>query len=117
MQATPGNLACLEKFLNGASQIKFPPLQGTDLAGLDLSGFNLIRANLMDADLRGANLMAADVLFGNLIRADLRGANLQGATLQEVHWSGAIVQDCDLRHTKGIAPHQQQLLREGGAIF
>jgi hypothetical protein len=117
MPATPGNLACLEKFLSGSSQIKFPPLQGTDLVGLDLSGCNLIRANLMDADLRGANLAAADVMFGNLMRANLQGANLQGATLQEVRWSGAIVQNCDLRQTKGIAPQQQQLLREGGAIF
>jgi hypothetical protein len=117
MQATPGNLACLEQFLSGSSQIKFPTLQGTDLAGLDLSGFNLIRANLTDADLRGAYLIAADMMFSNLTRANLQGANLQGATLQEVRWSGAIVQDCDLRHTKGIAPHQQQWLRENGAIF
>jgi uncharacterized protein YjbI with pentapeptide repeats len=117
MRATPGNLACLEKFLSGSSQIKFPPLQGTNLAGLDLSGCNLIRANLTDADLRGANLAAADMMFGNLTRADLRDANLQGATLQEVRWSGAIVQGCDLRHTKGIAPPQQQWLRESGAIF
>jgi uncharacterized protein YjbI with pentapeptide repeats len=117
MKATPGNLACLEKFLSGSSQIKFPPLQGTNLAGLDLSGFNLIRANLTDADLRGANLVAADMMFGNLTRADLRDTNLQGATLQEVRWSGAIVQGCDLRHTQGIAPHQQQWLQESGAIF
>ena len=96
MPATPRNLSCLEKFLSGASQIKFPPLQETDLVGLDLSGFNLIRANFTDADLRGANFQGADLLFANFTRADLSGASLRGATLQEAWWTEAIIQGCDL---------------------
>jgi uncharacterized protein YjbI with pentapeptide repeats len=117
LQPTPGNLACLEKFLSRPHQIKFPSLQGTDLEGLNLSDTNLIRADFTDANLRGCHLENADVMFGNFSRADLRGANLKGATLQEARWLEAIVGGCDLRGSKGIAPSQQQQLLTHGAIF
>jgi uncharacterized protein YjbI with pentapeptide repeats len=114
---TPGNLACVEKFLTQPGRMKFPQLQGTQLAGLDLRSTNLIRANFTDSDLRGCCLKDADVMFGNFTRADLRGANLQGATLYETQWCAAQVEDCDLRSAKGIAPAQQQWLQEQRAIF
>jgi uncharacterized protein YjbI with pentapeptide repeats len=117
MIATPENLACLERFLYDSNRIKFPPLQGTNLAGLDLRGFNLIRANLTGANLQGTNLQAADMMFGNLTQADLSNANLQGATLQEVRWQDAIVQGCDFRHTRGITTQHRQWLEEAGAIL
>jgi Pentapeptide repeats (8 copies) len=112
-----GNLCCLMRFFGQPDRMKFPPLQGTDLAGLDLSGTNLIRANFTEANLPECNLQGADIIFGNFTRANLSNANLQGCTLNETRWPESIVVNCNFADTKGIPCFQQQLLIAKGAIF
>jgi uncharacterized protein YjbI with pentapeptide repeats len=115
--ATPGNLACVGRFLQHPDRQKFPQLQNTSLAHLDLSHTNLIRGNFTGADLQGCNLQQADIIFGNFTSTDLTSADLSGATLNETTWEGASVTNCRFTSTKGITPHQQQQLTDRGAIF
>jgi Pentapeptide repeats (8 copies) len=112
-----GNLRCLGKFFAQPDRMKFPQLQGTDLAGLDLSNTNMIRANFTDANLQNCNLQGADIIFGNFTRANLTQANLQRCTLNEACWQDSIVLDCILSGSKGIPLWQQQVLLTKGAIF
>jgi hypothetical protein len=117
LEPSPGNLHCLEKFFTQPGRMKFPQLQGTDLAELDLSNTNMIRANFTGANLQNCNLQGADIIFGNFTRANLTQANLQGCTLNETCWQESIVTDCLLCDSKGITPWQQQVLLTKGAIF
>ena len=117
LQPSPGNLRCLEKFFTQPDRMKFPQLQGTDLAGLDLSNTNMIRANFTEANLQNCNLQGADIIFGNFTRANLTNANLQDCTLNETCWQESIVSDCLLSGSKGIPLWQQQVLLTKRAIF
>jgi hypothetical protein len=117
LRPSPGNLRCLGKFFTQPERMKFPQLQGTDLAGLDLSNTNMIRANFTEANLQNCNLQGADIIFGNFTRANLTQADLQNCTLNETCWQESIVTDCVLSGSKGIPPGQQQMLVAKGAIF
>jgi Pentapeptide repeats (8 copies) len=117
LEPSPGNLHCLEKFFTQPERMKFPQLQGTDLAELDLSNTNMIRANFTGANLQNCNLQGADIIFGNFTRANLTQANLQGCTLNETCWQESIITDCLLCDSKGIPLWQQQILLSKGAIF
>jgi uncharacterized protein YjbI with pentapeptide repeats len=117
MTASSGNLRCLVKFFGQPDRLKFPQLQGTELAGLDLQGTNLIRANFTDANLEGCCLRSADLMFGNFTRANLTNADLSSCTLYETCWQDSIVIDSNFFDTKGITPSQQQsLLARGGCL-
>lgn len=90
---------------------------------VDFSGRDLSRVNLENADLRGARFDGADLTHANLMRADLEGATfvdanlsdavLTGAQLERTHfvgsrlvaahleyssWTGAVVEQTDLRN-------------------
>lgn len=117
LKPSSGNLHCLGRFFTQSGRIKFPQLQGTDLAELDLSNTNMIRANFTAANLQNCNLQGADIIFGNFTAANLTQANLQGCTLNEVCWQDSIVTDCLLFGSKGIALSQQQALLIRGAVF
>jgi hypothetical protein len=117
LRPTAGNLACLERCFARPDRLKFPPLQGTDLAGLDLGSCNLIRANFSQANLQGCSLVGADSMFANFTQADLRGADLRGATLQETLWHQAIVAGCNLQGAQGLGLEQQRWLAAQGAML
>jgi hypothetical protein len=117
LPATPQNLRCLGKFFTQPDRMKFPQLQGTDLAGLDLRNTNMIRANFTEANLQNCDLQGADIIFGNFTRANLIRANLQGCTVNETCWTESIVTDCILSYNKGLLLSQQRLLLTRGAIF
>jgi uncharacterized protein YjbI with pentapeptide repeats len=117
MVASSGNLRCLVNFFGQPDRLKFPQLQGTELAGLDLQGTNLIRANFTDANLQGCCLRSADLMFGNFTRANLTHADLSSCTLYETCWQDSIVINCIFFDTKGITPSQQQSLLARGGHF
>ncbi len=117
MEPSEGNIACVERFLNYPSQMKFPLLMGVDLTDLKLDGVNFIRANLTDANLTRCCLRDADLMFGNFSRANFSDANLRGATLNETIWTGTIVSGCDFRDTIGITLPQMCELSSRGGIF
>jgi hypothetical protein len=93
------------------------------LAGADLTGANLREANLHGADLYLANLAAADLTGAVLAGADPIGANLTGTRLIEAylfgtlllgaglsgaevtgaHFLSAVLANCDLSQTIGLA--------------
>jgi uncharacterized protein YjbI with pentapeptide repeats len=117
MPNTAGNRACVQRFLDNPQKVKFPPLQGADLAGLVLDGVNFIRGNLSAASLRGASLRGADLLFANFEKADLREADLTGATCHATRWEEALVAGCLFGEGRGLSDLQKQLLQARGAFF
>jgi uncharacterized protein YjbI with pentapeptide repeats len=111
------NIACIMRFLQNPSQLKFPNLMGADLSGLILDEVNFIRGNLLGANLRGSSLVNADVIFANFTNADLRNANLNGATLNETIWLNALVKECEFGEGIGLTNSQRQDLRIRGGRF
>ncbi|NJM72940.1 MAG: pentapeptide repeat-containing protein [Scytonema sp. RU_4_4] len=95
MHLNEANIACVMRFFQNPSQLKFPNLMGADLSGLILDEVNFIRGNLSGANLQGSRLVNADLIFANFTNADLRNANLNGATLNETIWLDALVEECD----------------------
>ncbi|WP_414589299.1 pentapeptide repeat-containing protein [Scytonema sp. PCC 10023] len=111
------NIACVMRFLQNPSQLKFPNLIGADLSGLILDEVNFIRGNLLGANLRGTSLVNADVIFANFSNADLRNANLTGATLNETMWLNTLVEECEFGEGVGLTKSQRQDLRLRGGRF
>ncbi len=114
---TNANQLCLRRFLADARRVKFPQLQGADLADLDLQGMNLIRAKFNNAQLQRCCLQSADLIFADFTGADLSDADLRHCTLHESQWTNTIVIRCDLRGTVGLTSQQQQILSQAGAIL
>ena len=114
---TEANYQCLRRFLIHPHQVKFPQLQGADLAGLNLQKMNLVRAKFNQAHLQGCCLRSADLIFGDFREADLSNADLQNCTVNESQWHNAIVTRCDLRGSRGLTAEQQHSLRQRGAIL
>ena len=117
MPLTESNILVIMRFLGSPERVKFPQLQGAELAGLDLQGVNWIRGNLTGANLQNCCLMKADLIFVNFTQADLRNADLRGATLNESIWLETQVEGCHLAGTIGLTTAQRQELRQKGAIF
>jgi uncharacterized protein YjbI with pentapeptide repeats len=111
------NIACIMRFLQNPSQLKFPNLIGADLSGLILDEVNFIRGNLLGANLQGSSLVNADLIFANFTNADLRNANLNGATLNETIWLNTLVEECDFGEGIGLTKSQRQDLRIRGGRF
>ncbi|MCT7949757.1 pentapeptide repeat-containing protein [Ancylothrix sp. C2] len=114
---TEANIPCVMRFLGNRQRVKFPNLQGADLAGLNLEGVNFIRGNLTNANLQNSCLIKADLLFVNFTNANLTNADLTAATLNETIWLNAIVEGCNLKNTTGLTQQQRQDLTRRGAIF
>lgn len=114
---TEANITCVMRFLGNPKRVKFPNLQGADLAGLNLEGVNFIRGNLTDANLQNTCLIKADLLFVNFTNANLTNADLTAATLNETIWLNTIVEGCNLKNTTGLTLQQRQDLTRRGAIF
>jgi Pentapeptide repeats (8 copies) len=117
LSPTVANQECLRRFLVNPQRVKFPQLQGADLAGLNLQRMNLIRVKFNNAQLQNCCLRFADLIFGDFTGANLSAADLRGCTLNEAQWSHAIMIRCDLRGAVGITSQQQQVLRQNGAII
>lgn len=117
MPLNQANIACVMRFFNHPSQVKFPNLKGADLSGLALNGVNLIRGDLSQTSLQGSSLVDADLIFANFTRADLRSADLSGATLNETIWLGTLVDKCRLGLGIGLTPEQRIDLKRRGAKF
>ncbi|MGH8002659.1 MAG: pentapeptide repeat-containing protein [Brasilonema sp.] len=117
MHLNEANIACIMRFFQSPSQLKFPNLMGADLSGLILDEVNFIRGNLSGANLQGSRLVNADLLFANFTNADLRNANLNGATLNETTWLDALVEECDFGQGIGLTKIQRQDLLLRGAKF
>lgn len=117
MRFNEANIACIMRFLQNPSLLKFPNLMGADLSGLILDEVNFIRGNLSGANLRGSSLVNADLIFANFSNADLIGANLIGATLNETIWLNAVVEECEFGEGIGLTKIQRQDLRLRGARF
>jgi Pentapeptide repeats (8 copies) len=101
-------------------------LSGTDLRGAYLRGANLSRANLEGANLEGADLrghdQGQDFRFRYprnwthpgtkfrartfLVASNLRNANLPGLDLADVDFSGALLQDANLRGSSFVQGRQ-----------
>lgn len=114
---SPVNITCVMRFLGNPNRVKFPNLQGAELAGLNLQGVNFIRGNLTNANLQNTCLINADLLFVNFTNANLTHADLTGATLNETIWLNALVKGCKLKNTTGLTPQQRQYLTDRGATF
>lgn len=112
---TEANILCVMGFLGNPKRVKFPNLQGADLAGLNLEGVNFIRGNLTGSNLQNTCLINADLLFANFTKANLTNADLTGATLNETIWLNAIVEGCNLKNTIGLTQNQLQDLIQRGA--
>lgn len=117
MRLNEANIACVMRFLQNPTQLKFPNLMGADLSYLILDEVNLIRGNLLGANLQGSRLVNADLLFANFTNADLRNANLNGATLNETIWLNALVEECEFGEGIGLTEVQRQDLQLRGAKF
>lgn len=117
MPLSQANIACVMRFFNNPSQVKFPNLKGADLSGLILNGVNLIRGDLSGANLQGSSLVNADLLFANFTTADLTAANLRGATLNETVWLNTLVSQCHLGMGIGLTHEQRRDLIRCGASF
>ncbi|HEY9809054.1 MAG TPA: pentapeptide repeat-containing protein [Halomicronema sp.] len=117
LPVSPVNITCVMRFLGNPTRVKFPNLQGAELAGLNLQGVNFIRGNLTDSNLQNTCLINADLLFVNFTNANLTNADLTGATLNETIWLKALVEGCKLKNTIGLTLQQQQDLSQRGAIF
>ncbi|WP_218082347.1 pentapeptide repeat-containing protein [Anthocerotibacter panamensis] len=117
MPLTEGNIHCVMRFLGEPERVKFPKLQGADLAGLVLDGVNLIRGDLSGADLRGSRLVKGDLLFARLVGADLREADLTGTRCNETLWTQAQVEGCRLGLGIGLTQVQKAELLGRGALF
>ncbi|WP_211173142.1 pentapeptide repeat-containing protein [Brasilonema bromeliae] len=111
------NIACVMRFFQNPTQLKFPNLIGADLSCLILDGVNFIRGNLSGANLQGTSLVNADLIFANFTNADLRNANLNGATLNETIWLNALVEECEFGEAIGLTKVQRQDLQLRGAKF
>ena len=115
LSLTEANITCVMRFLGNPKRVKFPNLQGADLAGLNLEAVNFIRGNLTDANLQNTCLIKADLLFVNFTNANLTNADLTAATLNETIWLNAIVEGCNLKNTTGLTQKQLQSLIQRGA--
>lgn len=111
------NIACVMRFFQNPTQLKFPNLIGADLSYLILDGVNFIRGNLSGANLQGTSLVNADLIFANFTNADLRNTNLNGATLNETIWLNALVEECEFGEGIGLTKVQRQDLQFSGARF
>jgi uncharacterized protein YjbI with pentapeptide repeats len=117
MHLNEANIACVARYLENPSGLKFPNLVGANLSGLNLDGVNLIRGNLSGANLSNASLVKADLIFVNFTGANLRNANLSGATLNETAWQNALVSGCVLNDVIGLTQTQRQYLLSLGAYI
>ncbi len=117
MRLNEANIACVMRFLQNPTKLKFPNLIGADLSGLVLDEVNFIRGNLSKANLQGSSLVNADLIFANFTNADLRNANLRGATLNETIWLGALVDECEFGKGVGLISSQRKDLQLRGARF
>ncbi|MBP5974557.1 pentapeptide repeat-containing protein [Brasilonema sp. CT11] len=117
MWLNEANIACVIRFFQNPSQLKFPNLMAADLSYLILDEVNFIRGNLSSANLRRSSLMNANLIFANFTNADLRNANLNGATLNQTIWLNARVEECEFGEGIGLTKIQRQDLRLRGAIF
>jgi len=111
------NIACVMRFFQNPSRVKFPQLQDADLSNLILDRSNLIRGDLSGANLQGSSLVNADLIFANFTRANLRNANLTGATLNATIWLGTIVENCNFGTGIGLTDIQRQNLIIRNAQF
>lgn len=111
------NIACVMRFFQNPTQLKFPNLMGADFSYLILDGVNFIRGNLSGANLQGSSLVNADLIFANFTNADLINANLNGATLNETIWLNALVEECEFGEGIGLTKVQRQDLQLRGARF
>ncbi len=111
------NIACIMRFFQNPSQLKFPNLMGADLSGLILDQVNFIRGNFSGANLEGSSLVNADLIFANFTNANLKNANLNGATLNETKWLNGLVEECEFAQGIGLTKIQRQDLRLRGARF
>lgn len=117
MRFNEANIACVIRFLQNPSLLKFPNLIGADLSDLILDEVNFIRGNLLGANLQGSSLVNADLIFANFTNADLRNANLNGATLNETIWLNALVEECDFGKGIGLTKIQRQDIQLRGGKF
>jgi len=81
------------------TNLRWAPLQGTNLCSADLRWADIYEANLAKANLHGASLRGAyfkgadlkdaDLSCANLIEANLTGANIHGANIRYSIGNGA----------------------------